>query len=244
MTRFHSCALDSPKSIPTVGDLRRQIAGKIIDAYATLVGAAGRNLWCFPNSRSAAIRHVICFSSRAVRPRCLRFPGRDRRRRGRRAGSSSARWRPNPDRPRADPCFQFAAAYLPSRAKSRRRSARKCLLPTYDVFDEDRYFEARKLEPTGASSNTPASGSVSRSARTSGPIRMISTRRLYQWSRCRLEQLSDEEMRPDDQPVREPVVHLQQGGAPAERLVVADSAARRLGCPGRVRELRSEATTN
>jgi NAD+ synthase (glutamine-hydrolysing) len=40
--------------------------------------------------------------------------------------------------------------------------ARKCLLPTYDVFDEDRYFEP-------ASYPMQACGSASRSAKTSGP---------------------------------------------------------------------------
>jgi predicted amidohydrolase len=47
--------------------------------------------------------------------------------------------------------------------------ARKCLLPTYDVFDEDRYFEPA----TRAHRDRTrwASASVSRSARTSGRIR-------------------------------------------------------------------------
>ena len=53
----------------------------------------------------------------------------------------------------------------------------KTLLPTYDVFDEDRYFEPATRRRAAVSSRASASGS--RSARTSGTIATSGPTRLY-----------------------------------------------------------------
>ena len=73
-----------------------------------------------------------------------------------------------------------SAAVLQNRKKSVWRT-HKSLLPTYDVFDEDRYFEpAKKIEPFGHKISTGRRLGMSTDfARTSGTTRISGPDRLY-----------------------------------------------------------------
>jgi NAD+ synthase (glutamine-hydrolysing) len=102
--------------------------------------------------------------------------------------------------------------------------ARKCLLPTYDVFDEDRYFEPAE-SPTVVVHGGRRIGITLCEDIWTHP--QISTRRLYT-GRTPLEQLAHERC--------DLMVNLSASpwhdakGALRQNVVVAD-AARSLGCP-------------
>lgn len=102
--------------------------------------------------------------------------------------------------------------------------ARKCLLPTYDVFDEDRYFEAAETPTVVEHAGRRIAITLCEDIWTQP---QISTRRLYT-GRTPLEQLADQRC--------DLMVNLSASpwhdakGALRQNVVVAD-AARSLGCP-------------
>ncbi|MBL9187361.1 MAG: NAD+ synthase [Opitutaceae bacterium] len=119
------------------------------------------------------------------------------------------------------PCFNSAAFCQRGAVVTH---GRKCLLPTYDVFDEDRYFE-----PAGAPTVITHAGkriglTICEDIWTHP---MLNTRRLYS-GRMPLEQLADQKC--------DLMVNLSASPwhsakeAIRQNLVVAD-AARALGCP-------------
>ncbi len=101
--------------------------------------------------------------------------------------------------------------------------ARKCLLPTYDVFDEDRYFEPA-TSPTVVAYNGQRIGITICEDIWTHP--MLSTRRLYS-GRMPLEQLADQKCDLMLNLSASPWHHDKEN---VRQKLVADSA-RALGCP-------------
>ena len=119
---------------------------RILDAYSTLV-AKGAQLVIFPSWSSADTRPATSSSSAASFP-TSRIPCADRRGDRRSPGNR----RHGRDQHLGRPAGRFTTR-RPSAPGEGRLGAHKCLLPTYDVFDEDRYFEPvckPTVVPTGS----------------------------------------------------------------------------------------------
>jgi NAD+ synthase (glutamine-hydrolysing) len=202
---------------PTVGDLagNRQ---KILEAYVTLVGR-GAELVVFPELAACGYPpRDLLFKRRFVPdvaeslaeiaaavgavPAIVGTVEANRNGRGRPFFNSAAF------------CYRGKVAAI----------ARKCLLPTYDVFDEDRYFEPA-ASPTVVDHAGHRIGITICEDIWTHPT--ISTRRLYA-GRTPLEQLADQKcdlmVNVSASPWHSSKETLRQN------LVVADSA-RALGCP-------------
>ena len=118
------------------------------------------------------------------------------------------------------PYFNTAAFCQAGRVVS---SARKCLLPTYDVFDEDRYFEPA-AQPTVITHQGRRIGLTICEDIWTHP--MISTRRLYNG----LEPLSQLASQKCDLMVNLSASPWNYGKSGVRQTLVTD-AARVLGCP-------------
>ncbi len=202
---------------PTVGDLAGN-RRKILDAYATLV-AQGAELVVFPEL-------IVC----GYPPRDLLFK---RRFVADVAESLAAIAQEVGAVPaligtveanttgRGRPFFNSAAFCYRGKVAA---SGRKCLLPTYDVFDEDRYFEPA-VSPGVVEHAGHRIGLTLCEDIWTHPT--LSTRRLYD-GRMPLEQLADQKC--------DFIVNLSASPwystkeTVRQNLVVADSA-RALGCP-------------
>ena len=202
---------------PTVGDLAGN-RRKILDAYATLV-AQGAELVVFPEL-------AVC----GYPPRDLLFKRRFvpdvTESLGEIAASVGAvpaivgTVEANPGG-RGRPFFNSAAFCYRGKVAA---VARKCLLPTYDVFDEDRYFEPA-TQPVVVEHAGQRIGITICEDIWTHP--MISTRRLYS-GRTPIEQLAEKKC--------DLMVNLSASPwhsakeAVRQEFVVAESA-RALGCP-------------
>ncbi len=202
---------------PTVGDLAGN-RRKILDAYAALV-AQGAELVIFPEL-------VVC----GYPPRDLLFKRRfvpdvmeSLAEIAAAVGAVPAiigTVEANPTG-RGRPFFNSAAFCYRGKVGS---VGRKCLLPTYDVFDEDRYFEPA-ISPTIVNHAGHRIGITICEDIWTHP--MLSTRRLYS-GRVPIEQLADQKC--------DLMVNLSASPwhstkeAVRQNLVVGDSA-RALGCP-------------
>jgi NAD+ synthase (glutamine-hydrolysing) len=202
---------------PTVGDLAGN-RRKILETYAALV-AQGAELVIFPEMATCGYPpRDLLFKRRFVPdameslaeiaaaigavPAIIGTVDRNPTGRGRPFHNSAAF------------CYRGKAAVV----------ARKCLLPTYDVFDEDRYFEPG-TSPTVVDHAGHRIGITICEDIWTHP--MISTRRLYN-GRMPLEQLADQKcdllVNLSASPWHSTKENLRQN------VVVADSA-RALGCP-------------
>ena len=202
---------------PTVGDLAGN-RRKILDAYAALV-ASGAELVVFPEL-------AVC----GYPPRDLLF----KRRFVPDVADSLAEIaaaigavpaivgtvEPNPTG-RGRPFYNSAAFCYRGRVGA---VARKCLLPTYDVFDEDRYFEPATSPVVVEHAGQRIGITICEDIWTHP---MISTRRLYS-GKMPVEQLADQKC--------DLMVNLSASPwhstkeTVRQNLVVAE-AARALGCP-------------
>ena len=202
---------------PTVGDLpgnRR----KILDAYARLV-ASGAELVVFPEL-------AVC----GYPPRDLLFKRRfvadvaeSLNEIAAAVGAVPAligTVEANPSG-RGRPFFNSAAFCYRGKVGT---VARKCLLPTYDVFDEDRYFEPATTPTVIEHAGNRIAVTICEDIWTHP---MISTRRLYS-GRMPIEQLAEQKcdfmVNLSASPWHSTKENLRQN------LVVSD-AARSLGCP-------------
>lgn len=202
---------------PTVGDLAGN-RRKILDAYATLV-AQGAELVIFPEL-------AVC----GYPPRDLLFKRRfvsdvseSLQEIAAAVGAVPALIGTVETNPtgRGRPFYNSAAFCYRGKIGA---VARKCLLPTYDVFDEDRYFEPA-VSPTVIQHAGHRIGITICEDIWTHPT--ISTRRLYS-GRIPLEQLAEQKC--------DFMVNISaspwhaQKEAIRQNLVIADSA-RALGCP-------------
>ena len=169
---------------PTVGDLARQRAADRERPREAARDAAptwpSRRSW-----RSSATCRAICSSARAS---CAQSWAASRRARRELADAARRRWSAFPSRIRPTRGGRSSTARRCCAAAAIEQRFRKALLPTYDVFDEDRYFEPfhGRADPRARR----ARGSASASAKTSGTIATsgsgaaITTIRSRSWSRA------------------------------------------------------------
>ena len=103
-------------------------------------------------------------------------------------------------------------------------TARKCLLPTYDVFDEDRYFEPATAPTVVTFAGRKIGITICEDIWTHP---MISTRRLYS-GRMPIEQLADQKC---DLMVNLSASPWHSAKDGVRQNLVVSEAARSLGCP-------------